>query len=304
MLMANNAEQMRQMLTLLESTEKEHVEENMLARGASKLARRGVNWLSKKFGDIGLDWRSVAQYQVPQTLRLFERWMRLKRQDWSTVTWFTVQEFFTRNSALQNIRITDDVSATLLTREQLASIFNTEKQLLRNILKDDPTKLASLPKNASDFVAKAASKKLVAPMPAESSQRRAPTVGGTPPTTSPAPTSVANNPDHAYSMVVAVIETAIVHMFMMSQPEQASPGDTTATGAAPPARSTPAASVAPTSRPAPGPSPAPARAAAGTQGVTLTATSTDLLRRILPDDGGSVTIPPNLVSLLRGELTR
>jgi hypothetical protein len=254
--MANSdAELMRKLLDNMQTTQvSSDLDENMVTRGLSKLGMKTANWLSKKFGNIGLDWRSLSQYQTPASIKMFQAWMRQYRQSYENVTWNTLNDFFVRNSQLRNIKFTDEITGRTLTKAELADVFADDRQVLGKIL---GTKyLPLLPRTAAEFNTKVAAKDVI---------------GG-------------GDADAAYAVIVAVVEAALVHMFMSAQPEAdatpaAAPGSATpAPGSATPApgSATPAAATAPASTPA-----APAAATAAPSAGALTADQIDLLRRLL-----------------------
>lgn len=254
--MANSdAELMRKLLDNMHAQPAtQDLDENMVSRGLSKLGMKTANWLSKKFGNIGLDWRSLSQYQTPATIKMFQVWMRQYRQSYENVTWNTLNDFFVRNSQLRNIKFTDEITGRTLTKAELAEVFADDRQVLSKIL--GPKYASLMPRNASEFNSKVAAKE---------------PIGG-------------GDADAAYAVVVAVVEAALVHMFMLAQPE-ATATPTAATAPAPGAATgtptpTPTPAPTPTATPTPTtgtPTPTPTPAPAG----GLTADQIDLLRRLL-----------------------
>jgi hypothetical protein len=248
----------------------EDLDENMVTRGFDKLRRMTANWLSKKFGNIGLDWKSVAQYLTPATLRMFQRWMRQYRQDYSTLTWDTIQDFFVRNTNLRQIKFDNEISGRPLTKQELAQIFQKDRQLLSRIVGTQYANL--LPRSVAEFQKKVTKKELV---------------GG-------------GNADAAYVIAVGIIETLLVEMFILAQPESAdAPVSTTAP------QSIPSTKPGATSAQMPGQpsSPSPAPAAPMPQGTTLSPYLTSMLKQALPVSG-PVTLSPQMVTLLQQALNK
>ena len=222
------------------------LDENMVTRGLSKLGMKTANWLSKKFGNIGLDWRSLSQYQTPMTLKMFQTWMRQYRQSYENVTWNTLNDFFVRNSQLRNIKFTDEITGRTLTKAELAEVFADDRQVLSRII--GPKYLPLLPRTAAEFNTKVAAKE---------------PIGG-------------GDADAAYAVIVAVVEAALVHMFMLAQPESGSAPATPAAATAP----APGAATGTSTPAAAAPAPTPAAPAAPAAGA-LTADQIDLLKRLL-----------------------
>jgi hypothetical protein len=263
--MANSdAELMRKLLDHMHAVPtSSELDENMVTRALSKLGMKATNWLSKKFGNIGLDWRSLSQYQTPATLKMFQTWMRQYRQSYETVTWNTLNDFFVRNSQLRNIQFTDEISGRTLTKAELAEVFADDRQVLMKIV--GPKYVGLLPRNASEFNTKVTAKELI---------------GG-------------GDADAAYAVIVAVVEAVLVHMFMLAQPE----ADDTASAAS--AASAPTGATAATTVSAPGAAAGTTTAAPGTTPTlatptvsgspvasaptpsALTADQIDLLRKLL-----------------------
>lgn len=247
--MANSdAELMRKLLDNIHAAPvNSDLDENMVTRGLSKLGSKTANWLSKKFGNIGLDWRSLSQYQTPTTIKMFQTWMRQYRQSYENVTWNTLNDFFVRNSQLRNIKFTDEISGRTLTKAELAEVFADDRQVLNKIM---GTKYAPLlPKTVAEYNAKVAAKD---------------SIGG-------------GDADAAYAVIVAVVEAVLVHMFMLAQPETDGAATTTtpAPGTPQPA---PATQTVPTTPASSGASVPPTP----TPGAnTLTADQLDLLKQLL-----------------------
>lgn len=229
--------------------ESDQLDENMVTRGLSKLGMKATNWLSKKFGNIGLDWKSLSQYQTPTTLKMFQNWMRQYRQSYQNVTWNILNDFFVRNGQLRNIKFTDEIMGRTLSKAELAEVFTDDRQILGKII---GTKYVSLlPRNASEFNAKVAAKEQI---------------GG-------------GDADAAYAVIVAVVEAVLVHMFILAQPE-ADAGHAPVAPAAATTTTPSTTTVAPaTPTTAPTTSATPASAPTATTG--LTADQIDLLRKLL-----------------------
>ena len=239
-----DAERMRSLLEQMHSHDVQSLEENMLTRGIGKMGNLAANWLSKKFGNVGLDFRSLAQYQTPATVKMFQNWMRQYRQKYDTVTWNTLNDFFVRNAQLRKIEFNDDISGRPLTKAELGQVIADDRQVLAKIV--GSKYLPLLPKTAAELNTKVTNKEPIAP----------------------------GDADGAYAIVVAVIEAALVHMFILAQPEQAGEEEAPAASAAKPAAQQPPAAK-------PGVPAVPAAQPAAPGAVGMTAAELDTLKKLL-----------------------
>lgn len=246
-----DAELIRHLLDQMQSSSDSELQEGAVSRSMDKMRMRAANWLSKKFGKLGLDFRSLAQYQTPLTLKMFQTWMRQYKQTYDTVTWYTVQDFFTRNGQLRNVKFADDLHGRPLSKAEFAEVISDDRQVLIKILGTEQQKL--LPRNASELQAKVVQKAPISP----------------------------GDADTAYAVVVALIEASLVHMFLLSQPESVNQGTHTQAGPGPqpePTVSTSLASEPSTRSRAPGTDQA---AAPDTAVASVTSQEIDTLKKLL-----------------------